>query len=90
MEVVLTKKYIKQHAKAPADVREKARDILLQLQQADSLAEINEVKKLGGFKNYYRIRFGQYRIGVEQKQPKIIIICLMERSQIYKSFPTKK
>lgn len=87
MEVVLTKKYIKQHAKAPADVREKSRLILLQLRQANSLSEINEVKQLIGFKNYFRIRIGQYRIGVEQKKPKIIVICLLERSQIYKVFP---
>ncbi len=87
MEVVLTKKYIKQHAKAPSDIREKSRLVLLQLQNVDSLLEITEAKKLAGFKNYFRIRIGNYRIGIEQKKPDVIIICLMERSQIYKVFP---
>jgi mRNA interferase RelE/StbE len=87
MEVVLTKKYIKQHSKSPAHIKEKCRLILLELQEAKSLSEINEVKQLSGFKNYFRIRVSDYRIGVEQKKPKVIILCLLERSQIYKVFP---
>ncbi len=56
MEVVLTKKYIKQHVKAPAHIKEKSRLVLLKFEKANSLSEINDVKQLAGFKNYFRIR----------------------------------
>lgn len=76
MEVVLTKKFIKQHAKAPTHIKEKCRAILLEMEKANSLTEIEEVKRLAGFKNYFRIRIANYRMGIEQKKPKVVIICL--------------
>ena len=39
---------------------------LLKLEEAESLQDLKNLKKLSGFKNYYRIRLGNYRIGIEQ------------------------
>ncbi len=86
---MLTKKYIKQHAKAPDHIKRQCREILMQLKNTDKLTDIIELEKMKGFKDFFRIRLANYRMGIEQKKPGVIIICVMERSQIYKNFPPK-
>lgn len=90
MEVIVTKTFTKQYLRCPANVQAVVRDLITDLENAKSINEINDCKKLSGFKNYFRIRLGQYRVGVKQEKPKVFLFCVMERSQIYKSFPPKK
>lgn len=89
MEVIITKTFIKQYLRCPASVQESVKILITSLENAKSLNDIKDVEKLTGFKKYYRIRIGQYRIGVKQEKPKVFVICVMERSQIYKVFPPK-
>lgn len=61
---------------------------ILKLEKANSLKDVKNLKKLSGFKNYYRIRIGDYRIGVEQVDNRIIrLIIITHRKDIYKKFP---
>ncbi|PKP45051.1 MAG: plasmid stabilization protein [Bacteroidetes bacterium HGW-Bacteroidetes-12] len=54
----------------------------------ESIRDIHSVKKIQGFKNYYRYRFGDYRIGFEQTdENSIILIVVAKRNDIYKFFP---
>jgi mRNA interferase RelE/StbE len=39
--------------------------IILEFENSKSLSEIPNIKKLTGFKNYYRVRIGEYRLGFE-------------------------
>ena len=39
--------------------------------------------------NFYRIRVGEYRIGVENINPKVIVLLIVNRNDIYKLFPPK-
>jgi mRNA interferase RelE/StbE len=43
--------------------------------------------KLKGYKNFYRARFGEYRIGVQYSNGKIIFERALHRKDIYKFFP---
>ncbi len=45
-------------------VKQSLRKIILRVESADSPAQIPGIKKLSGFKSAYRIRMGDYRIGV--------------------------
>ncbi|MBW6484397.1 MAG: type II toxin-antitoxin system RelE/ParE family toxin [Vicingaceae bacterium] len=55
---------------------------------AKSIRDIHRVKKIQGFKNYYRYRFGDYRIGFEQTDENtIVLIVVAKRNDIYKVFP---
>ena len=38
--------------------------IIEQVQKATSLKEVKNIKKLSGFDNHYRMRLGDYRIGL--------------------------
>ncbi len=66
----------------------KLRQVILDLENAQSLSEIRNVKKPQGFKNYYRIRIGDYRLGFEKIDGQTIrIVILASRKDIYKLFP---
>jgi len=40
-------------------------EVIAQVEAATSLADLQNVKKLEGSTTYYRIRVGEYRIGIE-------------------------
>ncbi|MEZ0397241.1 MAG: type II toxin-antitoxin system RelE/ParE family toxin [Anaerolineales bacterium] len=61
--------------------------IIAQVEAAASLAEIRNVKKLEGYETYYRIRLGEYRIGIEFSDGVVIFVCLLNRKDIYRYFP---
>ncbi|MBL7837981.1 MAG: type II toxin-antitoxin system mRNA interferase toxin, RelE/StbE family [Bacteroidetes bacterium] len=66
----------------------KIEKLILKLESKESLIAIPQIKKLEGFKNYYRYRIGDYRIGIEKiNETKIRLIVVAHRKEIYKSFP---
>ncbi len=48
---------------------------------------INNLKKLQSYETFYRIRLGEYRIGIEIQKDTIIFIRFLHRKDIYKFFP---
>lgn len=40
-------------------------EIITDIQSAENIVAINKLKKLVGYKNMYRIRLGDFRIGLE-------------------------
>ncbi|HCN85213.1 MAG TPA: plasmid stabilization protein [Sphingobacteriaceae bacterium] len=61
--------------------------IISHIQSSKNLLEIKNLKKLKGFKNLYRIRLGDYRIGLEITNQKIIMIRFLHRKTIYNQWP---
>jgi len=60
------------------------------IKKASSIQEISSVKKIKGFNNYYRYRFGDYRIGFRLEESNVVIlIVIAKRNDIYKQFPLK-
>jgi mRNA interferase RelE/StbE len=58
------------------------------LEATDSLLAIASIKKLNGFKTYYRYRLGDYRIGIEKlSESKVRLITIAHRKDIYNVFP---
>ena len=54
---------------------------------ASGINEINGIKKLSGFKKEYRIRIGNYRLGVVVEKDRVEFIRCLHRKDIYKYFP---
>ena len=44
-------------------------------------------KKLTGWKGYYRVRIGNYRIGLKVDGSIIIFMHVLDRKEIYRHFP---
>jgi mRNA interferase RelE/StbE len=57
------------------------------IEKADSLNEIHNLKKLIGYKYHYRIRVGDYRLGIYIINDQIEIVRLLHRKEIYRYFP---
>lgn len=49
--------------------------------------DLQNVKKLEGYTTYYRIRVGEYRIGIEVLEGQVIFVCFLNRKDIYRYFP---
>lgn len=62
-------------------------DTIYEIKTCESLSEISELRKLDGYKNYYRIRIGSYRIGVKCIGDKVVFFRILPRGIIYKLFP---
>ncbi|ANV86740.1 MULTISPECIES: type II toxin-antitoxin system RelE family toxin [Cyanophyceae] len=68
-------------------IRQKAKEVILQCKQAGQLNEINNLKKMQGYQTFYRIRLGDYRIGIELSENTLIFTRFLHRKEIYRFFP---
>ncbi len=63
------------------------KQIILTCKEAKALADINNLKKMQGYDSFYRIRLGEYRVGIEVFENEIIFVRFLHRKDIYKFFP---
>ena len=61
--------------------------IISELKAASSLTDVRGVRRLRGEGRHYRIRIGEYRLGITQDGDTIILRRLLHRSEIYRNFP---
>ncbi len=57
------------------------------LPNTQSIQEIANIKAIQGYTNRYRIRVGDYRIGLEISENTIEIIRTLHRKEFYRYFP---
>lgn len=65
----------------------KLKKVIEEVKQADDSYSINNLKKLSGYDTFYRIRIGDYRIGIEIAGDKLIFTRFLHRKEIYRFFP---
>lgn len=87
MEVVYNKSFLK--------VVKKIRDekllntietAILEIEKAKSITEISNLKKLTGYETFYRVRIGNYRLGIEIENNIVHIVEFQHRKDIYNLF----
>ena len=58
------------------------------MEEAASLYDIKNVKKLTGHTKYYRVKIGTFRLGFEKiNKTTVRLILIVNRKDIYKRFP---
>ena len=62
-------------------------ELIEQLENCKSLSEIAHLKKMSGKGGYYRVRLGDYRLGLKLSEQTLILLRFMSRKDIYKYFP---
>ncbi len=89
MKVEFDRSFLKSLDKiTDSKVLRKIESIILSCENASQLSQIPNIKKLTGFSNFYRIRVGNYRIGIELREDSILnFIIVTHRKDIYKKFP---
>lgn len=65
----------------------KLRRVIEATEKAPTLREIPHLKKLLASGKFFRIRIGQYRIGLIAEKGQIIFVRCLHRRDIYKYFP---
>ncbi len=88
MQIEITNKFRKQVEKhTNKRLRLSLHNLLQKVVLAESLSDISNLKKLKGHKNIFRIRMGNYRIGIVLNDKTVIFAAFDHRSDIYKYFP---
>ena len=85
-------RYEASFAKGLKNVRDKSllkriAEIIDEVKKADTAKQINSLKKLKGYDTFYRIRFGDYRFGIEIINDELIFTRFLHRKEIYRFFP---
>lgn len=70
-----------------ASLKKRLLDILEKLQQIDSPQDMKGIRKIQGYGEYYRIRIGDYRLGIKITRNCIEVLRFLHRKDIYKNFP---
>jgi len=69
------------------NIKHSVHRIILRVESAQSLSEIPNIKKLSGHKSAYRIRIGDYRIGIFVEGKTVEFARVVHRKDIYQLFP---
>ncbi|MCI5158737.1 MAG: type II toxin-antitoxin system RelE/ParE family toxin [Candidatus Electrothrix sp. AUS1_2] len=63
------------------------KELIISCKEIESLNEISQVKKLRGYDTFYRVRIGDYRIGLELVQGELVFVRCLHRKEVYRYFP---
>jgi mRNA interferase RelE/StbE len=88
MQVKFTKQFDKQFDKTTDtflknEIIQLVNDTIL----AVGIYDIPKIKKLKGYKTAYRVRIGDYRVGLLCENNIVVFVAIGHRKNIYKHFP---
>ena len=87
MQVLFNKKFLKDLSQIHPKTRTKIEGLVFtKIPAYTSISEIQNLKKLKGYSHYYRIRFGEYRIGIKVTNDELSFERILHRKEIYKLF----
>ena len=90
MDIFFKPSFVKDFKKLPkgtkADVRKICTEDFLIAKNLTEIRQI-DIKLIRGFKNYFRIRIGDYRIGFKKEDQSVVFMRVKHRKDIYKIFP---
>jgi mRNA interferase RelE/StbE len=88
MNIGISKVFLKELAKLPAKERQRVENLLFEdVETFETPAQIPNFKKLKGYRNYYKIRFGDYRAGIKFEKNTLYFERILHRKDIYKFYP---
>ena len=73
--------------KNDSDFLDCVKEAIEDVELAETASRITNLKKLKGESGYYRIRFGNYRIGINIEDDLVVFIRALHRKDIYRYFP---
>jgi mRNA interferase RelE/StbE len=66
---------------------ERVKTLIAKVESADSLLEIPNLKRLRGGGAYYRVRLGDYRVGLAVEEDMVVFVRVLHRREVYRYFP---
>lgn len=88
-KVEYKKRFLKELSKLPGSVQAQAEKMVFEDLICDNPFDLGYLEQMKGYPGKYKIRIGQYRIGVTvDKQQKVIVYNrIAHRKDIYRLFP---
>lgn len=62
-------------------------EAILQIESSEAIVDITNLKKLKAEGTFYRIRIGNYRLGIVIENETVTFVRLLHRKDIYRYFP---
>ena len=88
MEIKIDKSFQKDTRRIKdKSILQKIANTIANVQRAKTLEEIKNLKKIQGTQAMYRIRIGDYRLGIIVSDSTVKFIRCLHRKDIYKYFP---
>lgn len=88
MKVIFRQSLVRDLKKIRAKaVRQELQAVIEQLEQTPTLYDLPNVKRLTGDGPYYRIRVGDYRLGLIVEDDTVTVVRFLHRRDIYRYFP---
>ena len=69
------------------DLLDRIREAIEHIENTQNPHDITNLKKLKGGSNYYRIRVGEFRIGLTIENDTVAFVRCLNRKEIYRYFP---
>lgn len=66
---------------------DRIRAAIEEVESANSLIEVRNVKAIQGHENYYRIRVGDFRLGLYLDNGVVAFVRVLHRKEMYRYFP---
>jgi mRNA interferase RelE/StbE len=88
MNIEFTKSFIKDlKVIKDKELLDRIKKIILEIENSSTLSDLSNVKYIVNSHFYYRIRIGDFRIGMKYENNSIKLIRCLDRKNIYKKFP---
>ncbi|GAB4366578.1 MAG: type II toxin-antitoxin system RelE/ParE family toxin [Elainellaceae cyanobacterium] len=88
-KVEYTKRFLKELAALPEDVQKRVEPIVFSELAVENPFQLGYLKKMKGYGDKFKIRIGDYRIGITVEKRTQTLVCerIAHRREIYKTFP---
>jgi len=88
MQITINRKFLKELAALPEKDRKRIEHFVFEDSiNFENINDVKGIKKLKGYQNYYRVRFGDYRAGLNYENDTLTFERLIHRKDIYKFYP---
>jgi mRNA-degrading endonuclease RelE of RelBE toxin-antitoxin system len=92
MNYVATPRFRRAARQLSAEARQRLANVIFEIEAAETIAHVANCKEMQGKANkgYYRIRFGDYRLGFTvDANNTVLLVDVGPRGDFYKTYPPK-
>ena len=88
MNVRFKKRFLKELSILPSSCRKDVEIFVFEkLPAAKALAELGNVEAMKGYHGFYKVRFGDWRLGLRLEGETLFVERILHRREIYRYFP---
>jgi len=68
-------------------LKKQIKEVIETVEQANDFRQLENMKQIKGASHYYRIKIGDYRVGLIIEMDLVIFVRFLHRKDIYRYFP---